>query len=93
MAATDNDIDDTTLLFAESNSRFVLEVKPEHEARVFELFAGVPLFELGEVTQEPQLHIEALLGTVPVNVDVATLHETWRTPLYAAMGEDPPPAS
>ncbi|MBK8205378.1 MAG: phosphoribosylformylglycinamidine synthase subunit PurL [Planctomycetes bacterium] len=90
MAATDADIDDTVLLFAESNSRLVLEIAPQHEAAVFELFAGLPLFELGEVVSGQRLQVEGLQGTVPIDADVAELRDTWRQPIYAAFGETAP---
>ncbi|MBX3458993.1 MAG: phosphoribosylformylglycinamidine synthase subunit PurL [Planctomycetes bacterium] len=90
MAATDADIDDTTLLFAESNSRLVLEVAPENLARMFDLFEGLPLFELGEVVPGNRLQIEGLHGTVPIDADVDELRKVWRQPIYAAFGEVAP---
>jgi phosphoribosylformylglycinamidine synthase len=90
MAATDSDIDDTVLLFAESNSRIVLEVEPEDEARVRAMFRGVPIFEIGEVTKEPMLMVEGLQGTVPIDIAVSDLVNTWREPIYQIMGETAP---
>ncbi|MCC7510567.1 MAG: phosphoribosylformylglycinamidine synthase subunit PurL [Planctomycetes bacterium] len=90
MAATDADIDDTTLLFSESNSRLILEIAPHHEAAVFELFAGLPLFELGEVVSGPRLQIEGLQGTVPIDADVLEMRDMWRQPIYAVFGETSP---
>ncbi len=90
MAATDDAIDDTTLLFAESNSRVVLEVEAARVTELLGLFEGVPVFELGEVTAEPRLAIQGLQGTVPVDIDVSTLRDAWRSPLYAAFGEEAP---
>ena len=85
MAATDSDIHDNVLLFAESNSRIVLEIEPGNEAAVLALFEGVPVFEIGEVAAEPRLTIEGLQGTVPIDVEVARLVKAWREPLYAIM--------
>ncbi len=90
MAATDTDIADTTLLFSESNSRLILEIAPQDEAAMFELFAGLPLFELGEVTKAPQLQVEGLQGTVPIDEHIESLRAAWRTPLYAVFGEEAP---
>ncbi|MCG3184189.1 MAG: Phosphoribosylformylglycinamidine synthase subunit PurL [Planctomycetes bacterium] len=90
LAATDADIDDTTLLFAESNGRIVLEVEPSNEAGLIRFFEGVPLFELGEVSANPRLVIEGLQGTVPIDLPVDELVNTWRNPLYEIMGEKAP---
>lgn len=92
LAAVDTDIDDSTLLFSESNSRLVLEVDPTNEAGLFRMFEGVPLFEIGEVTREPQLIIEGLQGTVPIDLPVEELVTAWREPLYEIMGELAPVA-
>jgi hypothetical protein len=48
------------------------------------------LFEIGEVTRKPQLSIEGLHGTVPLDVAVEELVKAWREPLYAIMGETAP---
>jgi phosphoribosylformylglycinamidine synthase II len=90
MASTDTDIDDTVLMFAESNSRIVLEVEPANETKLRRLFNKVPLFEIGEVTKKPQLSIEGLHGTVPIDAPVEELVKAWREPLYKIMGETAP---
>lgn len=92
LAATDADIDDNTLLFAESNSRIVLEVAAENEAGLLRFFEGVPIFEIGEVNKGMRLTIEGLQGTIPVDLPVDELVAAWREPLYRAMGEVAPHA-
>ncbi len=81
---------DIELLFSESNSRLILEVAPQHEPRVFELFAGLPLFELGEVVRERRLTVEGLDGDILIDTPVSVMHKAWREPLYSIMGEQPP---
>ena len=93
LAATDADIDDNVLLFAESNSRIVLEVDASNEAGLLRFFEGVPIFEIGEVSKDPRLVIEGLQGTVPVDLPVDELVSAWREPLYEAMGEKAPVVS
>ncbi|MBK9973943.1 MAG: phosphoribosylformylglycinamidine synthase subunit PurL [Planctomycetes bacterium] len=90
LAATDADIDDTTLLFSESTGRLVIEVQPQAEMDVRGLFEGLPLFALGEVSATGNLSIRGLNGNALVNEPVTTLHQAWRQPLYAAMGEEMP---
>jgi phosphoribosylformylglycinamidine synthase len=82
--------DDTTLLFSESNSRLILEVSPQNHARVFELFAGLPLFELGEVSRERRLVIEGIDGDIVIDAAVNVMHKAWREPLYDIVHEQPP---
>ncbi len=49
------------LLFSESNSRFIMTVKPENAARVEELLKGIPFAQVGKVTEKTDL---VLGGTV-----------------------------
>ncbi len=41
----------TSLLFAESNSRFVIEVTPAAAAQLESIFKGLPLAKIGRVTE------------------------------------------
>jgi phosphoribosylformylglycinamidine synthase len=90
LAATDADIDDQTLLFAESTSRIVLESTPEHAPELRKRFEGLPFFEIGDVTGEQKLVINGLSGNLLVFETIADLHKAWREPLYKAMGEEMP---
>jgi phosphoribosylformylglycinamidine synthase len=47
--------DHRQLLFSESNSRFIMTVKPENAARVEELLKGVPFARVGSVTEQTDL--------------------------------------
>jgi len=90
LAATDADIDDTTLLFAESASRIVIEVSPHHEAEVIRRFEGLPLVEIGAVVNQPRLGVTALDGSSLLDEAIDELRTSWREPLYKAMGEEVP---
>jgi len=46
------------ILFSESQSRFVVEVSPDHEKKIQNIFKGLPIFKLGEITSEPELKID-----------------------------------
>lgn len=78
---------DNILLFSESPSRFLLEVKTEHMAELSELFGGLPLGRLGEVvghTSEhpaPRLHITGLASTPVVDAPLSDLKSAWQRPL------------
>jgi phosphoribosylformylglycinamidine synthase II len=72
--------DDLIRLFAESNSRFIVEVPPAAVANVQQAFYGLPIAEIGVVTAEPQLIIQS--GDQPLaNLDTETLRQRWQQPL------------
>ena len=54
------------LLFSESNSRFIMTVKPQHAAEVEKILTGIPFARVGEVTAAPQLKLTS--GGRPVSV-------------------------
>ncbi|MCC6464146.1 MAG: phosphoribosylformylglycinamidine synthase subunit PurL, partial [Planctomycetes bacterium] len=90
LAATDADVNDTTLLFSESTGRLVLEVAPGAANELRNLFKGLPLFEVGEVAAAPELAIDGLDGQALVRQPLDALRKAWREPLYCAMGEETP---
>jgi phosphoribosylformylglycinamidine synthase len=67
-------------LFAESNSRFLLEVRPEHVASVLAALNGVPCCELGAVTASPRVVVRDGDATL-IDLDIETLRRRWREPL------------
>jgi len=68
-------------LFSESNSRFLVEVRPEHAERLQDLLAPVPNAPLGEVTDDGRLTITGLLGTEVICEDIVKLKSAWKEPL------------
>lgn len=72
--------DDLIRLFAESNSRFIVEVPPAAVADVQQAFHGLPIAEIGVVTAEPQLIIQSGDQTL-ANLDTETLRQRWQQPL------------
>jgi phosphoribosylformylglycinamidine synthase subunit PurSL len=67
-------------LFAESASRFLVEIRPGDAARFEEAFAGVPFQRLGEVTAAPRLVVNGRKGAV-LDEALADLKEAWQAPL------------
>ena len=90
MVADDWDLPDQTLLFAESNSRFVLEVEPDNESELRQIFASLPIFGLGQVAREPELVVTGLKGESRIKLPLDRLVTAFREPLYEAMGERAP---
>jgi phosphoribosylformylglycinamidine synthase len=84
------------LLFSESNTRFLCEVRPE-AAKAFEAaLAGVPHALVGEVVTEPKLQIIGLPTPAPgfdspdahelsaslvIDADLSRLKQAWQSPL------------
>ena len=60
-------------LFSESNSRFMIEVEPQHTAEIESLFKGCPIYKFGTVTTEPVLSFGDLFS-----VSVDELKDAWQ---------------
>ena len=72
---------DHELLFAESNSRFVVEVDPD-KAAGFELaMQDVPFGRIGQVTPEPDFRVIGSHGRVVVKAAISQLKEAWQSTL------------
>ena len=82
----DDAADDAVLLFAESPSRFLLEVPPQNYASLADLIGSLPMGRLGEVTEggprnDPQLTVAGLDGKVVIDAHVNDLRNAWKAPL------------
>ena len=75
------DISDEAKLFAESPTRFLVEVKPEHASAFEARFAGVPVARVGSTVSDPRLRIASANGEWLVWVKLAALKEAWQKPL------------
>jgi phosphoribosylformylglycinamidine synthase len=80
-AITQPDQYEATWLFAESNSRFLCEVPGEQVESFYQCFRGLPLVELGCVTEEPRLRICRSDDSPLIDADIFELKECWQTPL------------
>jgi phosphoribosylformylglycinamidine synthase subunit PurSL len=69
------------VLFSESNSRFMVEVAPAHEARFIKAMAGVTMASIGHVNPEEVLEVYGLTGDKIIRTPVAGLKEAWQKPL------------
>lgn len=73
---------DGELLFAESNSRFIVTVAPEH-SDVFEaLFRDLPCESIGKVSAEKVLRIKGLQGKTLLNAPVSALRHSFKGTLH-----------
>jgi phosphoribosylformylglycinamidine synthase len=72
---------ETAKLFSESPSRFVIEAKPEHAAKLAEVFSGLPFAKIGTTVKEPRLRIAGNDGEWLVWAKLGSLKEAWQSPL------------
>lgn len=70
------------LLFSESNTRFLCEVRPHHAADFERLLADLPVARIGQTQSEPRLIItEQSVGKAIVDADIEILKSAWKKPL------------
>jgi phosphoribosylformylglycinamidine synthase subunit PurSL len=72
--------DSSTLLFSESNTRFLVEIAPENVAAVESEFADLPIIELGNVTDSNRVIIKHGSAT-PVDSSWSDLKAAWQKTL------------
>ncbi|MBN1862954.1 MAG: phosphoribosylformylglycinamidine synthase subunit PurL [Dehalococcoidales bacterium] len=72
---------DDTILFSESNSRFLAEIAPEQETEFREVMRGVSLAAIGQVTDSARLEIYGLAGEKILVRSLKELKEAWQKPL------------
>jgi phosphoribosylformylglycinamidine (FGAM) synthase-like enzyme len=72
---------DDTLLYAETASRFVVTVPPQHRQAFCEALPGGAFGEVGEVLDTSQFVVLGLQGEVVINSDIVALKEAWQRPL------------
>ena len=69
------------ILFSESNTRFIAEVRKE-DKKIFEnLMKGVSIGLLGEVSEKKGLRVYGLEGKKVIDADIDKLKEAWQKPL------------
>ena len=70
---------DDTLLFSESNSRFIVTVPPEKAAQFEEVVSGLAFGRVGRVTEDASITIRGLGGDAIVDIDLTTLKSEWKS--------------
>jgi phosphoribosylformylglycinamidine synthase len=70
-----------TILFSESNSRFLIETAKENARTLLQTLADVPTGLLGEVVAEPILTIVDAAGKQILSESIEQLKQIWKAPL------------
>ncbi len=68
------------ILFSESNTRFLVEVRPEDSLRFEARMRGLPHARIGQVTSGDRLRIVGLGGKTVVDENIDALKESWQKP-------------
>ena len=74
----EGDLPEAVLLFAESNTRFLCEVRPDRAKQFEAALAGVPHARVGEVGGGK---LEIVGATTTVAAELSVLKEAWQKPL------------
>jgi phosphoribosylformylglycinamidine synthase len=83
-APLDSDVTRTDLaLFAESNSRYIVEVTPANADAFDAMLTGLPHARVGNVVAEPYLRILGLQGEEAVRAPISELVYAWTDQSYA----------
>ncbi len=69
---------DDAVLFSESNSRLLLEVRPEHVDPVLEGFTDLPAAVVGRTIEERRLRVRGRDGSVVIDEDLDDLRRSWK---------------
>ena len=67
-----------TILFSESNSRFMVEVDPGCQDQFEEMMGNVPFGLLGTTTSDPTLKITGLSGQTILQTEISGLKASWQ---------------
>jgi phosphoribosylformylglycinamidine synthase len=69
------------MLFSESTSRYIVEVRPDHYDAFARLMLNLPFGQVGRVTAEKTLVVKTGDGRAVVELDIETLRQAWKRPL------------
>ncbi len=72
---------DDSVLFSESNTRFLVEVAPKHKAQFENMMTGVDFAAIGWVTNKQRLEVYGFTGKKVLSAPLAELKEAWQKPL------------
>ena len=70
-----------SLLFSESNTRFLIEVSPDKIGELQSYFNDLPLVEIGEVISRNQFTVKGQAGSTVIDASLDELKAAWKTPL------------
>tara|TARA_R110002111_G_scaffold168038_1_gene233873 strand:+ start:160157 stop:163072 length:2916 start_codon:yes stop_codon:yes gene_type:complete len=75
------EISTPSLLFSESNTRFLIEVAPDKMGDLIDCFNELPLVEIGEVVSSRKFTVKGKGGSTPIDASLEELKSAWKNPL------------
>ncbi len=69
-----------TKLFSESNSRYVVEVKPENYDAFAKLMLNLPFGQIGKVAEDKILNVKSTDGKTVIHANIDELKKSWKKP-------------
>jgi phosphoribosylformylglycinamidine (FGAM) synthase-like enzyme len=72
---------DSVILFSESNTRFIVEVRKEDKKAFEKLMKGVAIGLIGEVSAKKDLSIRGAAGNKIIDIGIDELKKAWQKPL------------
>jgi phosphoribosylformylglycinamidine synthase len=79
--SSDNLNRDDKILFSESNSRFIVEIDPQHQAQFEKILAGNKFGLMGKTQLETTFEVIGLNNNTVIKADIFELKESWQQPL------------
>lgn len=70
-----------SLLFSESNTRFLIEVSPDNIGELQSCFDDLPLVEIGSVDSSRELTVKGEAGKTVIHASLDELKSAWKSPL------------
>jgi phosphoribosylformylglycinamidine synthase subunit PurSL len=67
-----------TILFSESNSRFVVEVPEESRTEFEQIMAGIATAAIGDITDSENFEVYGLGGELVASAKIGDLKEAWQ---------------
>jgi phosphoribosylformylglycinamidine synthase len=74
-------VQNDAVLFSESNSRYCVEVEPQHYDAFAKLMLNIPFGHIGEVTGDKKLLIHDKHQKAVIDADIEKLKNAWQQPL------------
>ncbi len=84
----DEDLETNAILFSETPSRYILEVEPSHVDDVVSILSGLPVSDIGTVTESRRLRVRAGADGAVLDEDVDALAALFRSGLTRYMEGD-----
>jgi phosphoribosylformylglycinamidine synthase len=74
-------VKDYKILFSESMTRFIVEVKKNKKDKFEKMLKGLPFGLIGKVTSDKKLQVKGKDGKIKISEKISKLKKSWQEPL------------